>query len=187
MVLQQDRPKVSERSRVIKGRRSLWARWDFWSFLVAAVVMLSMLFVVMNGGETDLVHEMMPEYEVDTLAVPAVAARTGGPVITESRYVGSSDANFDPDAPAWWMPEFEVDTLANPQVALLAGDPFAEVHAYVGSSDANFDPDAPAWWMPEFEVDTLADPEVAAFTGGPVVEVVTYVGSSDADFDPDVE
>ena len=139
MVLQQDRPKVSERSRV-KGRRSLWARWDFWSFLVAAVVMLAMLFVV-NGGETDLVHEMMPEYEVDTLAVPAVAARTGGPVITESRYVGSSDANFDPDAPAWWMPEFEVDTLADPEVAAFTGGPVVEVVTYVGSSDADFDPD----------------------------------------------
>ena len=100
---------------------------------------LLIVFLPARVGEVETPASWMPEYEVDTLAIPEVAARTGGPVVDMSRYHGG-DANLDPDMPLWWMPEYEIDTLANPEVAANTGGPLVEVSRYHGG-DANLDPD----------------------------------------------
>lgn len=117
MVLLDKQPQVVHTP---EGRqaRPFWVRRGFWALMVLAAVIGAIVLLVINAQDPTpivdppaTVHEMLPEYEVDTPANPAVAATTGGPVIVVDRFVGE-DANLDPDPPAWWMPEYEVDSSA---------------------------------------------------------------------------
>lgn len=135
MVLHQERTTRLYRPE-FKSNAPSWVLW----ILVAAVVAVAVtLALVVPDDALDPTYQLEPEYEVDTLANPAVAAVAGGPIVFESRYLGS-DANLDPDTPQWWMPEYAQDTLADPSVAALAGGPISTIDHYVGSSADELDP-----------------------------------------------
>lgn len=138
MVLQQERTKFDERPPT--GKAVTWHK-AIWPSLVAVLILAAMVFFVTYDRGSERAQESMPEYEVDTLANPEVAARTGGPIVVTDLYVGSSDANFDPDPPTWWMPEYEEDTALDPDGAAVTARPGVITGRYVGSSDADFDLD----------------------------------------------
>ncbi|MDH3193512.1 MAG: hypothetical protein OEY55_00170 [Acidimicrobiia bacterium] len=117
MVLLDRQPEVVQPP---EGRQAspFWVQRGFWAVMVLAAAIGAIVLLVINAqdptpvvDEPATVYEMLPEYEVDTPANPAVAATTGGPVTVVERFVGE-DANLDPDPPAWWMPEYEVDSSA---------------------------------------------------------------------------
>ena len=140
MVLLDRQPQIRRHTPQADPPRPFWVRRGFWALVVLTAVIGAIVLFLTNAedpvpvvNETATVYEMLPEYEVDTLANTAVAAKAGAAATLIERYAGL-DANLDPDTPAWWLPEYEVATPA-------VDATFVPFHRYVGSSAAEVDPD----------------------------------------------
>jgi hypothetical protein len=89
-------------------------RWEWWA--VAALVVLAAIVavvavIVVQTEEAGFVQEAIPEYEIDS-PMPAHYPMSPAPPVAQVEWSRGSDANLDPDMPAWYQSEYHEDGFA---------------------------------------------------------------------------